>query len=208
MRFIFEIQDWVFLIIASLLVLRGVTLLKNPKLIISICKTFTDKEKSENLIYYLIGIYLITLLIVSWKENHWDSFLFVILLGCILITKTLFWIHPAGASLILGLIIFLVHYEFFSVFTKLFTIFGGFLILKAILWICFPNRIINFTKKIDGFVENKRFIWFSYSYALLLIALGLFLLYVILFMPLLRYLKKYCTYSDHHPICSIWYLFL
>ena len=121
---------------ASSLILWGIALLINPKIIISLYKTFTNKEKNETLTYFVAGTFLVFGLIIVWIHNDW------------------YW----APSLIV-------------------TVLGWILIFKAMFWICFPDKAINFTKKFYGFVENKRFIWFVYAYALLLIAVGLFVLF-------------------------------
>ena len=117
---------------ASSMILWGLALLLNPRILLSFYNTFIEKEENESLLYLTAGAFLTLGLIIVWIHNDW-------------------YLAP---SIIVTLI-------------------GWILVLKAMLWMCFPNLGIKIAKKFYKLISNK---WFAYIYGLGLILVGLFIL--------------------------------
>jgi len=79
---------------ASSMILWGLALLFNPHILISLYKTYTDKEKNETLLYITFGMFLTFGLIILWIHNDWylAPSLIVTLVGWTLVLKAMFWI--------------------------------------------------------------------------------------------------------------------
>ena len=79
----------------------------------------------------------------------------------------------AGMFLTFGLIIVWIHNDWYLAPSVIVTAIGWILILKTMFWISFPSLAIKITKKFYNLIASK---WFPPAYAIILIALGCFVL--------------------------------
>ena len=79
---------------ASALVIWGLALLLNKRVIQSFFDSFTNIEKNETLNYLTAGMFLILGLIIIWVHNdwYWSFSVIVSLLGWILAIKASLWL--------------------------------------------------------------------------------------------------------------------
>ena len=119
---------------AASMILWGLALLLNPKILLSFYNTFTKKEENESLLYLTAGIFLSFGLAIIWIHNDWylAPSIIVTMIGWILVLKAMFWISfPDFAIKIVKKFYKLISNKWFSYLYGLGLILVGFFILFA-----------------------------------------------------------------------------
>ena len=118
----------------SSMVLWGLALLINPKILLSFYNIFTKKEENETFLYLTAGMFLTFGLIIVWIHNDWylAPSVIVTAIGWFLILKAMFWISfPSFAIKLIKKFYKLIASKWFPPVYGLGLMILGFLILLA-----------------------------------------------------------------------------